>query len=73
MSVVIPSDIKVKIKEDISIKIYVGEPPVVNSNLDGFDFGDEFDDLDLLDSQYQEGEFEGQEETTNPMADTLWS
>lgn len=73
LSVVIPSDIKVKIKEDISIKIYVGEPPVVNSNLDGFDFGDEFDDLDLLDSQYQEGEFEGQEETTNPMADTLWS
>ena len=70
LSVVIPSDVKVKIKEDISIKIYVGDPPK-NPNLDGFDFGDEFDDLDLLDEEYQEGEFEGQEETTQEALNSI--
>lgn len=62
LSVVIPSDIKVKIKEDISIKIYVGDPPS-NTNLDGFDFGDEFEDLDLLSDEYIEDGFEGEEST----------
>lgn len=63
LSVIIPSDIKVKVKEDISIKIYVGEPPE-NPNLDGFDFGDEFeDDTSLLSDEYTEEGFEGEEST----------
>lgn len=64
LSVVLPSGINVKVKEDISIKIYVGEPPVVNSNLEGFDFGDEFEeDLELLGDEYKEEGFEGEEST----------
>lgn len=62
LSVVLPSDVKVKVKEDISIKIYVGDPP--NNPLPGFVFGDEFEeDLDLLDDEYKERGFEGEEST----------
>lgn len=64
LSIVIPSDIKVKVKEDISIKIYVGDPPITNTNLPGFDFGDEFgDDISLLSDEYTEEGFEGEETT----------
>lgn len=65
LSVVLPSGINVKVKEDISIKIYVGDPPITElPTVDGFDFGDEEDFSDLLlDDEFREDEFAGLDES----------
>lgn len=54
LNVIIPKDLKPKVKEDISFKIFLGDPPK-SELLDGFDFGDEEDLSDLL----LESEFDG--------------
>jgi hypothetical protein len=46
-------------KEGIFTNAEFGELKVVNPSLDGFDFGDDFEDLDLLDDEYTELDFDG--------------
>lgn len=50
-------------KEGIFTNAEFGELKVVNPSLDGFDFGDDFEDLDLLSDEYKEEGFEGEEST----------
>lgn len=52
-------------KEGFFINAEFGELRIVNPGLDGFDFGDDFEDLDLLDEQFTEGEFSGLEEESS--------
>jgi hypothetical protein len=61
LNVVLPKDLNLKIKQDISFKIFVGDPPKTEKPVvDGFDFGDEDDLSDLLlDDEFREEEFEG--------------
>lgn len=62
LSVVIPTGLTVRPKEDISFTIYVGQPP--NDDISSFQFGDEnLEDLDLLDDEYKSVGFEGEEST----------
>lgn len=49
-------------KEGFFVNSEFGELRIVNPGLDEFDFGDDFDDLDLLDDQYSEQEFDGLDE-----------
>lgn len=71
LSILLPSDLKLKVKQDIpSLRVYIGEiPPNATPPLEGFDAGDEFDDLSLLGEQYTESLFEGNEETVNEITD----
>ncbi len=61
LNVVLPKDLNLKIKQDISFKIFVGDPPKTEKPVvDGFDFGDEDDLSDLLlEDEFRETEFGG--------------
>lgn len=61
LNVIIPKDLKPKVKEDISFKIFLGDPPKTELPIStGFDFGDEDDLSDfLLDDEFRETEFDG--------------
>jgi hypothetical protein len=61
LNVIIPKDLKLKIKQDFSFKIFVGDPPKTELPVvDGFDFGDEEDLSDLLlEDEFKESEFQG--------------
>jgi len=65
LNVVLPKDINIRTGEDISFKIFVGDPPKTeNPVADGFDFGDEEDFSDLLlEDQFREADFAGLEES----------
>lgn len=65
LNIVLPSDLKLKVKQDMpSFKVFIGDvPPNEKPSLDGFDFGDDFDDLSLLDEQYIEEKFSAEEES----------
>ena len=61
LSVVLPEDFELKVKEDLDeVKIYIGDPPS-----DGFVFQDDFDNLEELDPEYMESDFEGSQEVIN--------
>lgn len=61
LNIVLPQELKLKVKEDLSFKIYVGEiPKTENPISEGFDFGDEEDLSDLLlEDEFQEDQFGG--------------
>jgi hypothetical protein len=61
LNILIPKDLKLKVKEDISFKIFLGDPPKSElPTVEGFDFGDEDDLSDLLlDDEFRESEFDG--------------
>ena len=60
-------------KEGTFTNTEFGELKIVNPSLDGFDFGDDFEDLNLLDDEFQESSFEGMEETINEIIDEpMW-
>jgi len=65
LNVIIPKDLKLKVKEDISFKIFLGDPPKTEKPaVDGFDFGDEDDLSDLLlDDEFKESDFSGLDES----------
>lgn len=65
LNVIIPKDLKPKVKEDISFKIFLGDPPKSElPTVEGFDFGDEDDLSDLLlDDEFRESEFAGLDES----------
>lgn len=59
LNVVIPKNLQLRIKQDFSFKIFVGDPPKTELPLvDGFDFGDEDDLSDLLlEDEFRESQF----------------
>lgn len=61
LNVIIPKNLQLRIKQDFSFKIFVGNPPKTELPLvDGFDFGDEDDLSDLLlEDEFRESEFQG--------------
>jgi hypothetical protein len=65
LNVVLPKELNIRTGEDISFKIFVGDPPKTeNPVADGFDFGDEEDFSDLLlEDQFREADFAGLEES----------
>jgi LAS superfamily LD-carboxypeptidase LdcB len=65
LNVVLPKDLNLKIKQDISFKIFVGDPPKTEKPVvDGFDFGDEDDLSDLLlEDEFRETDFAGLDES----------
>jgi hypothetical protein len=65
LNVIIPKDLKLKIKQDFSFKIFVGDPPKTELTVvDGFNFGDEDDLSDLLlEDEFRESEFAGLDES----------
>jgi LAS superfamily LD-carboxypeptidase LdcB len=60
----IDSQLNIKPREDFNFKIFIGELPV-DPLLTGFDFGDEDQDLSLLDDEFIEVDFEGSDEQLN--------
>lgn len=61
LSVVIPKDLELKVKEDLNeLKVYVGEPPLSPSD---FVFQDDFDNLEELDPEFYESSFSAEEES----------
>lgn len=64
LNVIIPKNLKPKVKEDISFKIFLGDPPKSELPIvEGFDFGDEEDLSDLLlEDEFREVDFQGGEE-----------
>jgi LAS superfamily LD-carboxypeptidase LdcB len=65
LNVIIPKDLKPKVKEDISFKIFLGDPPKseLPASID-FNFGDEDDLSDLLlDDEFKESDFAGLDES----------
>lgn len=59
INVIIPSNI-FKVNEDLSIEVFIGDS--IEENSDEFQFGDEFEgDENLLDEEYKEIGFEGEE------------
>lgn len=65
LNIVLPQELKLKVKEDLSFKIYVGEIPKTENPVSvGFDFGDEDDLSDLLlDDEFKESDFDGLDES----------
>ena len=58
LSVVLPEDFELKVKEDLDeVKVYIGDPPS-----SGFVFQDDFDNLEELDPEYLESGFSGADE-----------
>jgi hypothetical protein len=49
-------------RQGLFINSEFGELRIIDSSLEGFDFGDDFEDLSLLDEQYTEREFDGLDE-----------
>jgi len=63
LNVVLPKYLNLKVKQDISFKIFVGDPPKTNKPVDGFDFSDEDDLSDLLlEDEFRETDFAGLED-----------
>ena len=64
LNVVLPKELNIRTGQDVSFKIFVGEPPKNEKPVvDGFDFGDEDDFSDLLlDDEFKERDFSGNEE-----------
>ena len=56
------SNLKIKPREDFNFKLFIGEPPQ-DPNLEGFDFGDDQQDLSLLGDDFTEDAFAGKEES----------
>lgn len=68
LSIVYDKNVTIKADQDLpKIEIYVGEPPTAGEFL--FD-GDEFDDLALLDDEYNEDTFRGEEELVFSLKET---
>jgi LAS superfamily LD-carboxypeptidase LdcB len=65
LNVVLPKDINIRTGQDISFKIFVGDPPKTEKPaVDGFDFGDEDDLSDLLlEDEFRETDFSGLDES----------
>jgi hypothetical protein len=65
LNVIIPKELKLKIKQDFSFKIFVGDPPKTELPVvEGFDFGDEEDLSDLLlEDEFRESDFAGLDES----------
>lgn len=75
LNVIIPKDLNPKVKEDISFKIFLGDPPKTELPVSsGFDFGDEEDLSDLLlDDEFRESQFEGLSEEEIKLQDDISS
>jgi hypothetical protein len=73
LNVVLPKDLNLKIKQDISFKIFVGDPPKTEKPVvDGFDFGDEDDLSDLLlEDEFRETEFGGLSEAESKLQEEI--
>ena len=60
LSVVLPEDLELKVKEDLNgLMVYIGDPPPEEG---AFVFQDDFDNLEELDDEYMESGFTGDEE-----------
>jgi hypothetical protein len=62
LSFQIDSTLNIKPREDFNFKIFIGEPPV-DPLLAGFDFGEDEQDLSLLDDEFIEADFVGMDES----------
>ena len=64
LNVILPKDLQIRVKEDLpSFKIFVGDPPKTELlTSDEFDFGDDEDDLSLLENEFRESDFIGEGE-----------
>jgi hypothetical protein len=73
LNVIIPKDLQIKVRQDVSFKIFVGEPPKTEKPfVDGFDFGDGDDLSDLLlEDEFREVEFEGLSESESLLQEEI--
>ena len=64
LTVVLPEDLELKVKEDLDdLKVYIGDPPLNPGAFGDFVFQDDFDNLEELDPEFYESSFSAEEES----------